>query len=461
MIPRGFALVDVGASVTALAITPFLQKMRTLALLGVLAIFVTNAFVWSLAIPYNRAPDEYMHMAMVDFIAREHRLPVFGKDKDMYLFVTPAGQPVEYYALYPSLSYLAGAAATALPIEPFRAARLISLLAAAGVVCIAFALGRELFPHDSTFAFGIGSIVAFLPQFTFLAAYANSDALAALASAATLLLCVRGMNRGWTGKRAALLGLALGVVLLSKYNAYIMLPFSAVVLALSLRGSVVRVAARLVTIAALALAVSGWWFARNLGLYGELMPNEVLFAAVRQEAPNWIMRYADRGYNVVTLSTETRWWQWTFESFWGKFDYMKLDLDQHYYTALLVFTLTCSLGLVVGLLRRFSARQIDLRDRRIQLQAVFGALIIGTIAFSLYASLYRDFQAQGRYLFAALIPITVYLLLGIRELAPGRLWRGAAVVATSAGLLVLNLISLLHYIIPAYIPSFWQILGDL
>lgn len=423
-----------------------------LGILCLVATFVVNAFVWSLVIPYNRAPDEHWHMVEVEFIAREHRLPVFGKNEDAYLIVTPQGQPIDPYALHPALSYLAGATlAASLPVETFRAARLFSLFTAAALVLVAFLVGREIFRGDDAMALAIAGVIAFVPQFTFVAAYVNTDALAALASGATLLLSVRGMARGWTVGLCLALGVALGLVLLSKYNAYFALLFAAYAVALSLRGVWSTVGKALLAIAVPAVAVSGWWFLRNIAIYGEPVPNAVLAAAIRQEAPNWVMGYAGRGYNVISLSLGTPWWEWTFKSFWGMFDYMRLPLDRWHYVALLVFTFVCATGLMIGLAVRLRARSISLRDWRAQVLLFFGVLIVAQVLSSLFASLYKDFQAQGRYVFPALIPIATYLVLGASQIVRTRPRRNVVLIAVVAGLALLNLHSLLGYLVPAYV----------
>ncbi len=69
------------------------------------------ATVWLLAIPFSLAPDEPYHFAMVDFIRRERRLPVFGPDADMWVWTVDGGKPIESYALHPPGGYLLDALA--------------------------------------------------------------------------------------------------------------------------------------------------------------------------------------------------------------------------------------------------------------------------------------------------------------------------------------------------------------
>ncbi len=64
--------------------------------------------------------------------------------------------------------------------------------------------------------------------------------------------------------------------------------------------------------------------------------------------------------------------------------------------------------------------------------------------------MYRDFQAQGRYLFPALTPIAVYVLLGIRGLFPSPPLRQVGSVVVVVALFGLNIISLVGCLLPAY-----------
>jgi hypothetical protein len=143
------------------------------------------------------------------------------------------------------------------------------------------------------------ALVAFNPQFVFISALVTNDALLVALSAVLLWLVVRNAERRSSGTaehssamrrtaiaNAAALGVVLGLALITKQSAIALAPIALLsVLQLDNRrpkeqpdgGSRFSLPPRrllawapiLVFIAA-TLLVSGWWYARNLRLYGDL-----------------------------------------------------------------------------------------------------------------------------------------------------------------------------------------------
>ncbi len=164
--------------------------------------------------------------------------------------------------------------------------RLASVLLGAGTVLCTYLLARTLLPDRPGIPLAAMAVSAFLPMFLFISASVNNDTLVTLLSSIALLMLVRLVQRGATPGQLVLLGVVIGLACLAKLGALGLLPLAALAIALrafapssegpAAGGEVLR-RARLrwaVGAAALiflpALAVAGWWYLRNLRLYGDV-----------------------------------------------------------------------------------------------------------------------------------------------------------------------------------------------
>src|SRR5919206_168193 len=215
------------------------------ALLALVAL--ANAAVWARTIPYDHAPDEFLHYAVPAFIADHGRLPVFGPDADMYASTQPpdgspySGAYYSSYALFPGLSYLASAGLMRLaeathPTAELFAARLPSVLSLPVTVWLAYLCAATLARPGSPVRLAVPASVASLPELTFVASYTNTDAYTIAAASLAVFAWCYGARTRWRPRARVLLGLALGLVLLGKYTAYLVAPVSAVVVLASARG---------------------------------------------------------------------------------------------------------------------------------------------------------------------------------------------------------------------------------
>lgn len=156
------------------------------------------------------------------------------------------------------------------------------------LLCV-HALGRVACPDQPRVADVATLLAACLPMWSFASGVLNSDALANLLAAATLLrlaCCARERGFGWGA--AAQLGLLLGLALLTKVTTLFLVPVAAVtVMFAAPRGERLAALGRGLFATALALAVAGWWLVRNLQLYGDplaLAAHDAAFPPIPAEA---------------------------------------------------------------------------------------------------------------------------------------------------------------------------------
>ncbi|RME81965.1 MAG: phospholipid carrier-dependent glycosyltransferase, partial [Caldilineae bacterium] len=286
-------------------------------LLGlILAGYFLLAFAYSASIPIFEAPDELQHFFYAVHLAEGWGLPVMqvetgrpwheeGFPPRPYrdIWAQEGGQAPLYYAL---------AALLIVPLDTSRAeeavrlnphanlgepltagnknrvvhgpdeawpwrglalavhvARLLSVLLGLATVYLAYRLAVLLLPRRDM-ALAAAAFIAFNPQFIFLSAAVSNDNLIILLATATLYLLVE-FGRGPTWTRALALGIITGLALLSKMSALNLLPLIALVALLhAWRTRSWRLyMSRLLLIVLIAFLLGGWWYLRNLRLYGD------------------------------------------------------------------------------------------------------------------------------------------------------------------------------------------------
>jgi hypothetical protein len=243
-------------------------------------------------------------------------------------------------------------------------------------------------------------------------------------------------------RRSLALGVLLGLASLAKVSGTVLLP----VAGLALIAQAVFIEKRSLTdwrsyrhafiIALVWLAVAGWWFARNVVLYGELTGTTtmVMVAGPRTEAIDPIGEF--RAFRMTFL---------------GIFGQTNVPLPLFVYALWDVFLAASLLGVLMAL----RAHRRSLSASRRLVFAAMAAHIVLVIASAVFWTTMVP-ASHGRLLFPALPSIAVILAIGIAQLVstarlPSR--------ATAAGLLPFALIAIAAPFIsiaPAYVPPFIQ-----
>ena len=191
-------------------------------------------------------------------------------------------QPPLYYWMMTPAERLLGASSLAVQVMTLR---WLSVLLASLAVPLVFAVGRLVL--DEPLALGCAAIVALMPGVALDVARVGNDSLAIVLFSLLAWLAVRMVVRGWDLWPAIGLGFTLGLGLLTK--AYFLTAIPAFALLwlwelLRARGSnrSLTVAARNreagraltvlhgLLVAAIGVAMAGWWYLRNLKLTGTL-----------------------------------------------------------------------------------------------------------------------------------------------------------------------------------------------
>ncbi len=436
----------------------------------VLVVFGALALYYSLIIPLFEGPDEDDHSRYARFLADAHALPV-------QQFVNGGGeaghqgwQPPLYYALAalvispldtsdfqqhlwrnPAGTFLGDPACCGRNIYfhtdsenfPYRGttlavhvARLLSILFGAITVWATYRTAQVL-AAGTLVPLAATALVAFNPSFLFASALVSNDAMLAALAALVLLMWTKlldGQLALWP-KYAAVLGVLLGLAVLTKTTALGLIPFTMVVVGYvawrrkAARSGIVAIALML----GIVLLLSGWWFARNQLLYGDPLAYGLMsVSAIFPRAGPLTMP------ELFQISLP-----WLWQTFWG--GPTPGDLAGGILVALAVLSGIAVIGILVFFRRN---RQAQVREAILVLAAWLGFIFVAQIQF-IRTTVGAD---QGRYLFPAISAIAFFLTAGLVEIIVLVARRGAATVslAVATGALALGVAVPFAYTLPAY-----------
>ena len=415
----------------------------TRAIVLILAVYVVLGALFAVLTPPWQAPDEPAHFNYIRTVAATGRLPVLqaGDYDEAYLNEIKAArfpasmridairyeghQPPLYYWLAAPILWASGGLGLKAQVI---ALRLFGVLIGAGVVALIWASVRRLFPRQPQRAHLAAGFAAFLPMHLAMMASINNDGLSELLIAAAMFRLLGHLKRPTLPTKAwGITGVIVGLGLLTKFQAYILLPLAGVAWLWQAMGSQRRVwmATGLAWLTpALALPLA-WWL-RNMAIYGPADP----FGLARHNAivtgqphtADWIVANGWGGYLDRLV-------EFTFKSFWGVFGWLGVFLDQRLYTLLAVLSLLLVVGLGVWFWRwRRGQEAVAAWQRRgLALLGLQVALVVAA-----YAWYNVDFvQHQGRYLFPALLPLSLAVALGLEGLSTREGSRAATVIVAA------------------------------
>jgi 4-amino-4-deoxy-L-arabinose transferase-like glycosyltransferase len=418
--------------------------------------FAALAAFFAFVVPPFEAPDEPGHLAYINYFASRHALTdqnvkalaVFGE----------GNQPPLYYAAASLVSRLArhdgivkfvlrdnkkhsqagggdsfvpryyhpGEQTFAAPSgrAAFYLLRLFSVWLALLNLYFIYKIAG-LFFNDETFRFLAAALAAALPQFVYLSGMINNDNLSNLLAAICLFYVFKLFNGPTERKNYLWLGLCLGLGLLAKASLLVLLPGLAAAFIYAGwkngRARFVIVKYSLLCLAVAAL-LSGWWFIRNLLLYGDLLGRQAEMRALAH-----IVAHRP----LFTLLFGTQFCFALFLSFVGAFGWLGVLLPDAAYCFYGLLMVAAAAGVYLGLKRAAFA------GPKIYLALFFIALnLCGVIGYNL-----TFVSMQGRLMFPTLSLIVIMLAYGLRGWLNG--WSDVAVKwALFALVLVLIIIDL-------------------
>jgi len=418
------------------------------------------------------APDERQHANYVTHLLKSHAFPVFNpKDPELYESYQ-SHQPPAYYVLAALWCTVTGATDLEKPDSGLRL-RWLNVIVGAGTVAGVFFLAFWGF-KNSEVALTAAAFAALLPMFTALSGAVSNDPLLICLCTWVLAVTARCLREAWTWKRIAIIGVLTGLALLTKTTALALVPIlllatflpqepgtpeynpdESTLEALGTLDSMRRkqpAFAMMCVAAVIALVIVGPWWNRNQKLYHDPLAISAFNSAFTGSAQKADLVTMIEAQNPGSSGQLTYWkdwvgW-WTARSFFGVFGYMDIWLSETgtsftgtnshgpspntLYRLLLAVTLLCVIGWIWAMTKEEwkSTRSVQI------VNAAFCLVIL--LLFLKFNMQY--FQAQARYLYPAIGPISCGVAIGAWQLLGKR--QAFALPAIAILLLGVNLYAL-------------------
>ena len=476
-------------------------RVERCVLAGILVLFVALAIAYSVVIPLFEASDELWHYPMVKAIADNWALPVQdpanvgpwrqeGSQPPLYYLLgalvtswidtsghgtgAPSQPPGGQRCRHTRWQHQPGGPRLVVERFPWRGTvlavhlvRFLSILMSTAGVYLTWRIVREVLPQRPVIALAAAAVHAFTPMAVFIAAAVNNDNLVVPLSSLALLILIRLVKRrpaGWeadagTGPihpptaRYLLLGVVLGLAALTKASSLALTLLTALVVmlrALRRRSWVEFLVGGLVTLVPL-LAVAGWWYLRNLRLYGDLSGLNMFVEILgKRDVPADLAQLWRERYSFAA-------------GYWGNFGGLNVPMPDWVYRVLNTVAGLAFVGLFISLGRWLLGRlrkgeRGPLRSARhghtarwlwadwaFVLVVLWGLGVL--IPWSQWASV--TWSSQGRLIFAALPVWSLMLVLGLAAWLPQG-WGGWVGGALGLLLLGLSVAAPAAWITPAY-----------
>jgi 4-amino-4-deoxy-L-arabinose transferase-like glycosyltransferase len=425
-----------------------LMPMRALAFGGMLLLYLAFAAAYARYTPAWNNPDEPAHYVYIAHIAETGTLPVLepgdwtpDRLEPLIRGHFPQGEAtaidfLRYEAWQPPLYYLVSAPVYRLAPEASRleALHAFNILLGAASLMLAYLVARAFFAGPGVLGaeqtwlpvLVAGALVG-VPMFAATSAAINNDNLANVFGGLLTLMLLRALSRPLGTRSVLLLGVVLGLGVLTKLTLGFFLPLAVAALVVGGRRDARRQSVLLLV--AMLVVLSPWLVRQGL-TYGW----DDLLAKRRHDAI-----LIGRAFPSLELSYWLGWGTRLFRSAWALFGWMQVPTSEKVYQ---VWSAVCQLGLV-GMLVYVAWRKLERRA------LLLVAVVAGAFATVVYYNLSTDVQPQGRFLYVALAALITLLALGWSALLPPRL-RIPGLAALDVLLVGLNAYTLAAFLRPAF-----------
>jgi 4-amino-4-deoxy-L-arabinose transferase-like glycosyltransferase len=355
-----------------------------------------------------------------------------------------ANHPPLYYLLMTPVHLLSKALGLGVVGEHY-ALRMAAIPFGAATVLFAFLIARAIFPGDRVLQLTTPALVAFQPQIAYESAMVNNDILSIAMFSWLLWLLVTGLRDGFTGRRCVWLGVALGLGLLVKSTMLVAAPVIALAIVLGTGWRNVRDWLPLGAVVVLPAAlIASPWYAFMRRTYGNLDA----FAQIAA-LQGWWNKPAG---TFLGMLFDPAFVGMRFREAWGEYGWRMMPLGLGTLGAIGIGSVICLAGLYLYavLLARGIGDPTDPVERpeHWQKQALFVLLAACLAAYLAVLQFGTRFAlTQSRYLFPVAAAAAMLAALGLRTACPPRFRAWGPAVAIAA-MLALNVWLFAAYVLP-------------
>lgn len=404
--------------------------MELWSLGAITAALLALVALWSVLTPLYDAPDEPQHLnsairlalsggwptpgeaevsKMVIEARAEAAIPALDRQSFAELRAAhPGTEGVDQMTQHPPLYY--GYIAAVLNTVDFMNIRADHALLAARLAGLIFVLPLPFFAWDSVRRLtrsrraGVVGAAALLgvPQLAHILGAVSNDSPTIAFCSAVVWLCIRLMTGDRSPWTTVGLGTFLALALLSKGTALPLVAFVGVVMLIWPRTRPLRARIGSAAITMSIGLLGGWWWVRNLLVYGSLQPH-----GLPREHNPWP---PGSGPDVIEFSEYL--WARLARSFWGNFGWLTYPLPSWITD---VLTVLC-LAVIVF----YAFRKTSQRGAAFALGGLFalnGVALLYTI-WPVYVRTQLPAGMQGRYFFVIIIALIALSAIAWRNLVP-------------------------------------------
>ena len=386
-------------------------------------------------LPVGAGPDAYANYSAVSFYLKHKRLAVFPEDENTAgISYTPHGTT---RLLRPPLSFLVSALLT--PVSPLgekasrnvvgskawhMAPRIGSVLLCALTVAFVY-LGLYWYFGNAWYAVVGSALIGLLPQFTFIASHLNDDSSAIFSATMLFAALILIYQRRTKLSTIVFLGLSVGLVLVSKLSAWLVLPTAGLAFLLFFRIEKKRWLPCGLILIAMTIIGGGWWLLFNMSHYGiddfrarniqrEIAPRHKTLKAFQGRG-----FIADGiGFYQLGIRNHDNFVGASIKSAIGHLGWLQLRLSPvqytPYYAVLILAVLYYLMRVLFVSVRCWTGMQEATDTRRFIFETLLaGAIVFQALAYT-YRNVYQDIQVQGKYLLPIILPLLVLFLAATR-----------------------------------------------
>jgi len=442
-------------------------KKRNLAAIILFGLIFSLSYIWQAIVPVgSEAPDEGQHIQVIYFLKNNQRIPVFDQEKAVFkTFFFKIIDDRHYGGVYYPMTY--NSPLSYLPYIPLAQnntdlggkgvvlpMRLISGLFTGLFAVFLFLALFNLNQRKLFSALGLALFISLIPQVIYTSAYVNIEPIALFLSALSLyflsLIFLQSKPKNYL-----YLGISLGLLALCKANYLIVVLYLGIIaLALLLHSATAarQKTINFVLISAPIIALNSWWWIRNIRLYRDPIIINHISSTISNASPSWFLTASEAGASFFGIFRFVEFRQNTFFGFYAYFGAMSIPLPTFVYQ---IFYISLIVTVLVGL-------YFIIKKNRRDLPPFLFSIFIILLGFALFINKnLTDFSPQGRHLFPLLIPLSVILILALKNW-PGKLKKYflSAIVVLS---FIANFFALLYLVSGYYITGrgwmiepFWQ-----
>ena len=405
------------------------------SLIVILLFYLAASIVNSRLVPtgqtgYQNAPDEEAHVHYIQSLYRGH-LPSIADQKFDRL-----KQSYEWHQ--PPLYYLVELPFLKLGVHAMRS---VSIGLGCLSILLIFFTALQLFPDSPWIAVSGSGVAAFTPGFISINSAINNDSLLIVLFSLFFLTLTILFKNNFPMKSSLFMGAIIGAAILTKGTGILLVfLFAASVLIQISTGNNRKKVLISGTLSIIFCAlISGWWFLLNQVRFHQLIPFQAFSSEFQGTAQASTMAYRLGGWG--------KYWQlaaiFTFQSYWAVYGTKALAHqgipaflpEQAYLLPLLI-----CIGSIYGMFQ-LHIQRAKLFSKA-QLHTIWILMVSIVMLFAAYAAfLSHYFQTQGRYLYPAILPISLFITIGWGAIFPER-YKTLAVQALPVVFFLITLIFL-------------------